>query len=163
MSVDVTKTLNLDGPFEDLPGEGGDVSQDWPVYGEAEVNEAFIKAAAFPADVYLKSGDKSSGLVGVVMPATENNPAHYRAVVPTPAPHASEYWDDTLAKFVPSVVVWNGVTAGGAQVGVDGINRRIYDGTLMGAWPLFPPKREAMRDPAKARDAAAAAALEAMA
>jgi hypothetical protein len=149
--------IKLDGPFEDdkEPAEGGTVSRDWPAVGLADAIIASVAGRSpypYPVTVYLHPGQTESGIVGVLHP--DGQLVEYPA---TPAPHVSEYWDDDLAKFVPSVVVWSGVVTGGVRSRVvDGqlVFKRSYDGTLLGEWPTRPPRETQGRDPEKARLAA---------
>lgn len=124
---------------------------EWPTYTVDDL-DAIEGHLPYAVDIYPAGGTKGMGLAGR-LPAR----GAFEHLVPTPAPQASVYWDDDVAAFVPSVVVWNGVCSGGVlhpEETPDGKWRRIYDGTLMGAWPNHPPKREPLRDPAKARLAA---------
>jgi hypothetical protein len=149
--------LQMAGPFEEEkePAEGGTVSRDWPAVGLADATKAADAGKSpypYPVTVYLHPGATESGSVGVLHP--DGRLEDYRA---KPAPQVSEYWDDDLAKFVPSLVVWNGVVTGGVRATtVDGqlVYKRSYDGNLLGDWPTRPPRETQGRDPEKARQAA---------
>lgn len=145
--------------FSDSPEEFKDISDsetldsalaygERPVYGLSDVEENLIPATPFPITIYNLSGDKSSGIAGTLYPGGE--------FVPLPnlsAPQPTRWWDDSCACFISGVTTWNGSNAGGIQLhgAPEGGHLRLYDGTLLGDWPINPPRPEKLVNPEKAR------------
>lgn len=145
--------LDMSGPLEEPAANLNDLDAladiDWPVYGLTDVLDLLtVNPQPYPVDVYHEKDRKETGLAGVV------SPGDYRSIAPAPAPQQGQHWEDECACFRPHTVVWNGVGNGGAQKQADGTYKRIYDGSLMGEWPLNPPRESKMRNPEKARLAA---------
>ena len=140
--------LNLAGPTRVLAWTGDtDTVVEWPTYTVDEL--PFIEGyMPYPVDIYQQGGDKGWGLGGHV--PTRGTFVPTRIV---PAPQPSQHWDIDIQGFIPHTVEWNGICAGGVIV-VEGVARRIYDGTLMGEWPINPPKEGKVVNPEKARLAA---------
>lgn len=144
--------LDLAGPSRTLAWTiDTDTIVEWPTYTEDDLPH-IEGHLPYDVDIYPAGGTKGMGLTGRLP-----RRGAYQPIPAIPAPRSSAYWDDAVAAFVPSTVVWNGTCSGGVlrpDQTPDGKWRRIYDGTLMGEWPNHPPKREPMRDPVKARLAA---------
>jgi hypothetical protein len=148
-------SINLDGSLEPETASdnadplAGMVDIEWPVYGLSDVLDLLTtNPVPYPVDVYHEKDRKETGLAGVA------SPGDYRSLTPIPAPQQSQHWEDSCACFKPHTVVWNGVGAGGAQKQTDGTYKRVYDGSLMGEWPLNPPREGKVVNPEKARLAA---------
>lgn len=127
-----------DGGWEDegprfLPGL--DRPENWPTL-------------PYPYNVYAQEGRIESGLEGTVTPDGQFHP-----LPRIPAPQPTRWWEEACACFVEGVATWNGVVTGGIQhaTAPEEPARRLYDGTLLGDWPLHPPKRERPQvDPVRA-------------
>lgn len=143
--------LNLAAPSRLLSwADDTDTVVEWPTYTVDDL-PAIEGQLPYPVDIYPSQGTKGMGLAGRLPTrgAFEHLPVN-------PAPQQGIWWDDDCACFRPSTVVWNGVATGGVlhpEEG-DGHWRRLYDGTLMGSWPLNPPREAKPHDPLKARLAA---------
>lgn len=141
--------LNLDGPFpadgevtyEDLKGT---VDESWPVYGQDDIGALILDPPPYPVDIYM-NGKKEHGLIGVVTAE-----GVFKATIDNVAPVTARHWEDDCACFRPHTVVWNGVP-GVVETDSAGVARRTSDGSLMGEWPINPPRKEKLRNPEKAR------------
>lgn len=151
----------FDGP---LPDEMFEDEEDFPteppriIYGLSDVEENNVPALGYPINIYNLSGDDTSGIAGTLYPSGE-----FKLLPVLPAPQPVSWWDEKCACFLHGTTTWNGNVGGGIQVGnpAEGEpHRRLYDGTLLGDWPLNPPRPEKLVNPEKARLAAEIRAQE---
>jgi hypothetical protein len=102
----------------------------------------------YPMTVYALEGDDSSGIVGSIQPDGTFTPYQ-----PNPSPRPVRYWDDDLARFVTGTCVWDGSQTGSVELGAESTDphRRLFDTSLLGEWPLHPPRPAKLVNPEKAR------------
>lgn len=105
----------------------------------------------YPINIYNFDGQKESGLAGTLYPDGEFVPLPARNI-----PRGGEHFDEELKRRVAHTVVWDGSVVGSVELSLDPDqpHTRRFDGSLIGPWPLHPPKPDRIVNPEKAREAA---------
>lgn len=110
-----------------------------------------VPAKPYPINIYNLDGRKESGLAGTLEPDGTFRPLPARNI-----PRGGEHFDEQLKRKVPHTIVWDGVVTGCVQFSIDPEEpaRRLCDGSVIGPWPLHPPKPDRVVNPMRAREAA---------
>jgi hypothetical protein len=105
----------------------------------------------YPINIYNFDGRKESGLAGTLEPDGTFRPLPTRNI-----PRGGEHWDEEVKAFLPHTVVWDGVVTGCVDLSLDPDepSRRTCDGSVIGPWPLHPPKPDRLVSVEGARAAA---------
>jgi hypothetical protein len=127
------------------PVEGFTPIEERPVPGLASVAAGLVYTQPFAQSIYQLDGVKESGIAAVLEPDGTLREVGPRAPLPRPA----RFWDDEFRCWRVGSVVWDGCPDP-VQVTPDGL-RRGYDASLMGEWPMNPPRPERPVNPEKAR------------
>lgn len=113
-----------------------------------------VKPKVYPINIYNLDGRKESGLAGTLYPDGTFVPLHGRNL-----PRSGEHFDEQLKTKVPHSVEWDGNVVGCVAIPVDDDEggeplRRLCDGSILGPWPIHPPKPDRIVNPIRAREAA---------
>lgn len=111
-----------------------------------------VRRKPYPINIYNLDGRKESGLAGTLFPDGTFLPLPARSL-----PRRGEHFDEGLKTKLPHTIEWDGNVVGCVEVNADPdepFMRRLCDGSILGPWPIHPPKPDRLVSVEAARRAA---------